>query len=341
MYYKYLHYEPWCYGGGGFSNTLMSIQLGMIIASLTERGLIVYQKNKLHHQRGEFRIQDLIDFQDVTFINEPMNADCDFLPCEQFICYYFENAPNKEFLLNRSAVNLSDYLEYNELKNSAHGSLSYFSFKFYLENKDRIFKNLYKSFSFKNKYTDIAEEIISKFAPVNSMHIRRGDFLHQQPKNVIHSFEDNLELIFYNFAYDPIFVLTNEQDKSFFKKIPNELFFVDQILEKYNLDPIEIGVISILLGSKIENFIGNAGSTFTGIIHQMRKMNNPIGESFKYLHDQYDLCNIDGSNFYSQGQYTWNKLKRSDYNDCLWQKEWPEVALPYGYSFDLQNQFKN
>jgi hypothetical protein len=64
------------------------------------------------------------------------------------------------------------------------------------------------------------------------------------------------------------------------------------------------------------------------MIHQKRKILNPK-EEFKYIMDSYDICNQFGMNLKSQGKYTWNKLKRKNYGDCLWQKEWPECSSEY------------
>jgi hypothetical protein len=72
-----------------------------------------------------------------------------------------------------------------------------------------------------------------------------------------------------------------------------------------------------------ENFVGSLGSTFTGLIHQQRKINNP-SEKFKYLFSKNSTLNRFGEEIKVNGQYTWNQLKLKHWSECNWQREYPE-----------------
>jgi len=72
-----------------------------------------------------------------------------------------------------------------------------------------------------------------------------------------------------------------------------------------------------------ENFLGSLGSTFTGLIHQNRKLNNPKSK-FKYLFSNSSALNRFGEEIKVNGKYTWNQLKLKHWSECNWQREYPE-----------------
>lgn len=139
----------------------------------------------------------------------------------------------------------------------------------------------------------------------NSVHIRRGDFL-TCSNRFVQSPEQILETIKY---FDgKVAIHTDETDENFFNFMNRDYVIVDKIIEELcqPLSNIEKAFISLLVASTSTKFIGNYGSTFSGLIHQMRMLSS-LTEKFVY-----------------SGTYSWN-----GHNDFPWVREYEECGFWY------------
>ena len=108
----------------------------------------------------------------------------------------------------------------------------------------------------------------------------------------------------------------------------NFLFIDDIITDQFAEDFIKLefhdevvfGLISLLILSHSEHFIGTPGSTFSAYIHRLRVHNNKQ-ECFEYMpaKPQYD-------NYVQNGPFSWNGFNCHT-NVKNWWREYPECKL--------------
>lgn len=314
----------WNVYGGGIANQLMSIQVGIILSFLSKRKLILYQNYPLAFSNKGLFINDLFDFN-FDFMKSDINTTSWF-PADFSTCYYHLDKPNEDFIFGRECVNISDYQE-NDIGSSTANTLGYYSFKiFFNDCKKEAVQYLMNNLLPKEKYQFLASKISNELGCKNSIHVRRGDFcqIEHFANNYTASFNTLENTIYNNFYHYPILVHTNEEDEKYFK-CENELIFIDKIIkEKHKeLDDVEVSLISMLIAMRSENFLGSLGSTFTGLIHQNKKLNNPESK-FKYLFSNSSALNRLGEEIKVNGKYTWNQLKLKHWSECNWQREYPE-----------------
>ena len=314
----------WNVYGGGIANQLMSIQVGIILSFLSKRKLTLYQKYPLAFSNKGLFINDLFDFN-FDFMKSDINTTSWF-PADFSTCYYHLDKPNEDFIFGRECVNISDYQE-NDIGSSTANTLGYYSFKiFFNDCKKEAVQYLMNNLLPKEKYQFLARKISDELGCKNSIHVRRGDFcqIEHFANNYTASFNTLENTIYNNFYHYPILVHTNEEDEKYFK-CENELIFIDKIIkEKHKeLDDVEVSLISMLIAMRSEIFLGSLGSTFTGLIHQNKKLNNPESK-FKYLFSNSSALNRLGEEIKVNGKYTWNQLKLKHWSECNWQREYPE-----------------
>jgi hypothetical protein len=247
-------------------------------------------------------------------------------PSDFGVCYYTSSYPSRSFSLDRECVNILDYSNI-DIGSDSPNTLGYYSFKILFDEfKQDAVNYLSNNLRPKEKYLILARNIYSEIGCNNSIHVRRGDFCNLDffAENFTSSFDKFENIIYNNFYQYPILVHTNEEDEKYFK-CENQMIFIDKIIKERNpdLDSVEVGLVSMLIASMSDNFIGSLGSTFTGLIHQARKINNP-SEKFKYLFSEKTILNRLGEEIRVNGQYTWNQLKLRHWSDCNWQREFPE-----------------
>ena len=314
----------WNVYGGGIANQLMSIQVGIILSFLSKRKLTLYQKYPLAFSNKGLFINDLFDFN-FDFMKSDINT-ASWIPADFSTCYYHLDKPNEDFIFGRECVNISDYQE-NDIGSSTANTLGYYSFKiFFNDCKKEAVQYLIDNLLPKEKYQFLARKISDELGCKNSIHVRRGDFcqIEHFANNYTASFNTLENTIYNNFYHYPILVHTNEEDEKYFKS-ENELIFIDKIIkEKHKeLDDVEVSLISMLIAMRSDNFLGSLGSTFTGLIHQNKKLNNPESK-FKYLFSNSSALNRFGEEIKVNGKYTWNQLKLKHWSECNWQREYPE-----------------
>jgi len=319
-----LHWNVYGNGGGGIANQIMSIQVGMMLSFISGRDLILYLDHPLaFSDRGLF-VHDLFDI-DADIVSGSIDR-MQMFPSDFGVCYYSSEKPNDNFALGRDCVNILDYNSI-DIGGDSSNTLGFYSFKNLFDgNKPDYVHNLMKNLRVKEKYWILARNIYNDLGCKYSIHVRRGDFckLDFFAENFTTSLDKFENTIYNNFYHYPILVHTNEEDEKYFK-CENQILFIDKIIKERHpeLDSVEIGLISMLIAMMSERFVGSLGSTFTGLIHQYRKINNP-SETFKYLFSESSVLNRFGEEIKVNGQYTWNQLKLRHWSECNWQREYPE-----------------
>jgi GDP-fucose protein O-fucosyltransferase len=339
---KILHYNLYNDGNIGMCNAMMSIENALIIALLTNRDKIVFYSNeKLYNTNSNKTIFDLFDISfnhEIVYSNE-IDKSIKEIPYEfSDICFYSKDEPSKEFLNNRTnTVDLSTYIDVNEIRTLNNMTLGWYSYLFYLkENRKYIIEYIRDSFKPKKRYLDLCNNYVysikKEYGSFESIHIRRGDYLNvPNTKNKEVDLVKLSESLLSEIDRSSLLLLhTDEEDDSYFNSLKlnfNSLWNIDLELNKYELDKSEKGLVSLLIASHSNNFIGTLYSSFTGFIQRYR-MYNSFKEEFKYLYSQID--GVDLIDFKlkeeSTGSNTWNRILLPDgYKGMsFWFREWPE-----------------
>lgn len=320
-----LHWNVYCGGGIGVGNHIMSIQIGMIIAYLTKRKLILYLNQPVLFSEKQLFITDLFNFQAEIVYGE-IDPSIPKIDADFNICYTAGSLPSYNFTLGRPVVDFFSFKQ-EDIASSTLNTLGWYSFKIFFDDyKKECVEYLKKAITIKDKFVEMANEITPMLDSNYSVLVRRGDFINLDFFKQFTESAENLEYIIYNnFYHYPINIHSDEKDTSFFDVIKNPKNFITNIInEKFpQLDSCETGMVSYVIASKSEKFLGNLGSTFSNLIQQTRKING-LEEHFRYTFSNISVLNRFGEEIKVNGQYTWNQLKLNHWSECNWQREFPE-----------------
>ncbi len=320
-----LHWNVYCGGGCGVGNHIMSIQIGMIIAHLTNRKLILYLTNPVAFSEKNLFITDLFDF-DAKIVYDTISLDIPKIDADFATCYYAGKLPDSDFSIGRPLVDIFSFSQ-PDIASSTLNTLGWYSFKiFFDEYKKDCVEYLKKAIRVKDRFIEMAEAIMPNLESNNSILVRRGDFVNLDFFKQFTGNAEELEYIIYNnFYHYPINIHSEETDEHFFSAIKNPFTLITNVInEKFpNLDKCEAGMVSYVIASKSEKFVGNIGSTFSNLIQQTRKINH-LNESFRYTFSNISVLNRFGEEIKVNGKYTWNQLKLKHWSECNWQREYPE-----------------
>lgn len=192
---------------------------------------------------------DTKDFRDFCHDRTVMELDCD----EQFM--HFENNLFGHFWYHvyPGGENLR-----NKLKDKINRVLRYHQ-KFYY-------------------YADVVKQQLGEF---NSIHVRRNDFLEAREDDIAcmnapEKIVEMVERLPFNDKALPLYIATDEQDRSFFDLLAEKYdvyFYEDfdyEFDDEFEDDDLHIAVLEQTICSQSENFFGTYLSTFSKRINIMR-----------------------------------------------------------------------
>lgn len=179
--------------------------------------------------------------------------------------------------------------------------------------------------TFKEHYQILAKRIAERIGPFKGLHFRLTDHSRNYDYKKI-----TLDYVMQVFNRSDIPLIIASDDKHTVKNLfNNKCVFIDEIIQEQFADEfmnlpfhneVVFGMISLLVMSYSEEFIGTPGSTFSGYIHRLRilkgsnqKINYLPSGNFKNLDDigkpySWNSCNLN------------TKIKS-------WYREWPECKL--------------
>lgn len=351
---KVLHYNLYEKGHVGMCNLVMSVECAVLIAKLTNRDHIVFYGNKdVAYADTPITIFDLYDINfsyEVSDVNE-INQDIPALPCGLHnTCLYHLTKPTDKFVNGRAnVVDLSLYEAVDNFRTLNNETLAFYSYLFYFTPRKRkelldFVKDTVKP---KQKYIDIANGVIASVKAAypsgfNSTSVRRGDYLWiptAANKNV--GGDVLLNTLKANFPINELLMIhTDEVDHSYFKPVADvysNIFYVQDYIRDYysELNNIENGLVSLIVGSHSNKFVGTMYSTYTSYFQRYR-LYNGLNEDFRFLYPQKPSMNLVNGRFKEEiahGTNTWNRIKldESQRQIAFWFREWPECYPNYHY----------
>ena len=335
---KKLHYHIYNNGDVGMCNILMSLENALVIAKLTKRDSITFYLNRKINKSTK----SIFDLYSIDFNIEIVESTTilETIPSLKYelhnSLFYYKETPHKDFVNGReNLLDLSEYEGLEEFRTLNNNTLSFYSYLFYLgEQRDSITNWIKSVLTPKEKYLTLSENISSKYCEINynSLHLRRGDYLNVLGvRNTEISVTDFKEILHSNFDKSTQLVIhTDEVNKDYFIDIVNsyKVIFIDSLisLEHPSLDLVEVGLISLLVASKSNNFVGTMMSTFTSFIQRYR-LYNKNSEDFRFLYPQNKSIRLDRFGRFERepfSEYLWNcsYVPRELKDSSFWFREW-------------------
>jgi len=194
--------------------------------------------------------------------------------------------------------------------------------RFFYDRSQDIDNNLSK-FRFKQEYYDLAEKIAKHYGKFNGTQIRIMPDHHQYYKFTKESLSKGLEQ-FDNNSLPILCSIDNYNNTSINKD--KLILLEDIILGEFLKDfkqltfqhRITVALISALVMSMADDFVGTPFSTFSTMIYQLR--NNKIDEKWKYYPSDDILFNIKDNQ-----PYSWSNYARL--YETGWERDWKESKL--------------
>lgn len=175
---------------------------------------------------------------------------------------------------------------------------------------------------FKDPYVKLAKKIAQSLGSFNGAHVRVMEDHFQY-----YTFNNNKINAGLNFIDNslPIFISVDDFNNPILNNIDKDFFYIHEIIlndfyEDFKDLPysnrVVLGLISSLVMSMANDFVGTPLSTYTAFIHQERHRNNL--PSFKFFPGEFDNINNNDTPF------SWNRYSSNHYS---WQRDWEECYL--------------
>lgn len=336
----------WKIHTAGLINQMMSVETGAGVAFMEKTPIYFYKTNidknrtihpsgfvpqkrrKLYTGTGLPTVFDLISIpNDIKYsineehdLNQGIKKTC--LELSDILGFYYkcdEGSNEKQFAEGRTPIPKEAYKSLHFTK---------YAFAFYSRfffNRPQELDSFFSRLTFQKPYLDLAEKIAKSIGKFRGMHIRLTDHSNKydaSPEN-ISSGQDyfiNTDL--------PLIVSTDDKDKIITQTKIKCTFVDDIITENYAMEfmalpyhnEVVFGLISLLVMSYAEEFVGTPGSTFSSYIHRLR-INRGLDDNLYYI-----KAGRSCDNYKQTGPFSWNGFQMHP-NTKSWWQEWKECRL--------------
>jgi SM-20-related protein len=270
---KYFYHGVYRKGQAGLSNLIMSAELGVVLAYLTDRVLVLAENNTptanvvayegILSNSTPSRITDLLDLPVPWIDGESFNIggrqtlELSHRPSWQSVFYFPPSMSTDTDDFKAFRRDRPDVLTYGaELREvpvlrytggPEYDALAFYSYFFYLdEPSKRSVHALLRRLRPKAGLAQLAEKVAGELKPFNAAHIRRGDFKETYGVTILDRTADHvIEALRPHFdPSDRLVILTDESSDPIFEGIsrayPNHVFLDHFILEKYRADFLDL-----------------------------------------------------------------------------------------------------
>ena len=318
----YIYLKPW---KGGFNNIRMSLELGVALAYLTNRTLVLpptynmYLLEGKSNMRDFFAIENLginaLDFEDfcrslgIAPLEDAVRARSkvlDYNCVEQVM--NFERIPvPKKFKKWREEIRSEDYFDDTQILFLDQNLLGNVDQTIFSSKGTELKKLIAKHVVYRNDIFDLAWNFINYIGDQDyyAIHIRRNDF---QYKDLFISPETLLENIAEVVPVGArLYIATDHRDETFFRPIQQryQVLFYQDIAEKLNLPTFNVNWIPIieqLICTRAIRFVGMKQSTLSSYVYRLRGYMSDIQDKNYYINtEKYSAahqCSFEEENNY-------------------------------------------
>ena len=252
----------------------------------------------------------------VTFTNDENNIDS-LCGCNIVLSGNPYNTQDfKDFVGRRKLFYLNFPDKFIHFEENLFGSFWYHIYPGNSFKRDELKRKINKSFRYKKKFYDLAENVIKKISKYNALHVRRGDFLYSMSNDYLDSVNDGekiLEKILPIIPNNiPLYISTDETNLDFFEPLKKfyKIYFYKDF--DYDLDNLERAVLEQVICANSNNFHGSWLSTYTKRINVMRGCEGkyaPDWRAYNYNPPVSEIPKFDTPfpwNFRDDGRWHWN-----------------------------------
>jgi hypothetical protein len=281
-------------------------------------------EDKLKFDENNPDLRDLMDYDypnvefhgNDLFLRDRLNSN--IVNIQQSYVNCTDQRENEDlFSMGRSLVKLDE-----NKNNILTVNLMWYSKFFFNRTKD-IDQRL-SSVRFKKEYYDLAKKIKNYIGDFNGAHVRtmidHYKYFRFTPENLnqgLNSFNDNSLPIYISVDdFNNPLLDTIEKDVKFVHEIILNEFYEDFKNLTYH-DNNVLGLISALVMSMANDFVGSLRSTYTIFIHQERCVNDL--PSFKYFGNPFPTYDVNHL------PYSWNSVNNEW--GLTWDRDWKECKL--------------
>ena len=305
----YFYLKPY---PGGFNNIRMSLELGICLAYLTNRTLVLPRAYRMYLLEGKSDFSNFFDLRQpgIKLLSMPefcalkdleqseeairkISTVLDFATSE--IVLNFEKVPvPQKFRRKREVLNSEDLFGEEEVIYLDKNLLGSFEQLIYTSYASELKKLVAKHVVYRNDIFDLAWQFINYIGDRTyyAMHVRRNDFQYK------HLFISTSEILRHLTGIIPpgstLYIATDHPDKSFFGPLGEsyEVIFYDDIADKLELEEFDVNWIPIVeqfLCTRALRFVGMPLSTLSSYIFRMRGYMDDIEDKGFYLNGKaYD-----------------------------------------------------
>ena len=181
-----------------------------------------------------------------------------------------------------------------------------------------------RSVRFVDEYEELAGFIAKQIGPFDGIHARGTDFAQS-----IYQIQENEFVDAARSLPGKPLVLSSDESLKFAQMckdvefLPAEQVILGEFRHEFEsltiANEVTLGLISMLLMTHSEMFIGTPKSTFSNYIH--RRINQRLGGAYNWL-------NMGSEPLRKGSHYSWNMYPEIGIDDKAWQMEWPESIMP-------------
>ncbi len=320
---KYLKYPIYRHGSTGFSNLVMSLELGVVMSALLDRVLILegnatpianiveYDSDTVSN-RNPGKVTDYFDLP-VPWLDEehaclngmPAESICGEAFWDVAFCYPPEHRNHSDlasFLGKRkTAFTVTEQMQDVPVLSLDSGpgadTLGFYSYFFFLDDAHRDFAlSTLKRMQPKEPYAGLAAKVADDLGDFNAVHIRRGDFKTTMGKTVLgRTSREAIDAMDIHFSRDHLLVIvTDERDDPFIADVAatysRHVFIDHHILENYRQEFADLPLHDSLALAFLSQLVAGRSKDFIGTMTstftamiQRYRGSNGLNEPFKFL----------------------------------------------------------
>lgn len=322
---RFLRFDIYEDGHVGFFNNLMSLELSVGLCVLSNRRLLLNMPLKpVFNSENRLTLLDLVELAYPYQTGSFNELESELLPD-----------------LHAHQIGVGDLQQFDDcpvISNCNSNTLGYYSYV--LPSDMRVIFACNYLLTIKETYRRAASSIVSHlrqhYGQFASVHIRRADFLKVHNRTGTVTPEEMASAMRCHVPQDCFLLIhSDEMDPPYFAPIvscyPKHCLIDIALFREFfphTMDSAEIGIVSALIASESDIFLGTMFSTFTGYIHRKRLLNGKNG-AFLYLYNQRPggIEFRDGRILENGGTGpTWERIAMPCdlYSSCFWWREWPE-----------------
>tara|TARA_Y100001973_G_C5198344_1_gene335845 strand:+ start:1141 stop:2997 length:1857 start_codon:yes stop_codon:yes gene_type:complete len=236
--------------------------------------------------------------------------------CDVCNVNHFPDVDFLDFAQNRGSRNIGSIdTKFLHFENNLFG---HYWYNFYPGNtieRNKLKRKINNCFRFSDRFYKLSEKVKEKIGNYNAVHIRRNDFLYVRPED-LEPVSDSTKLLDRLYAFfnvkDPLYISTDEKDKSFFDEVRKkyDVYFYDDF--DYDLNDLDTAVLEQVICSQAEFFMGTYLSTFTKRINVMRGLEAKNAEDdmginhFPFENNRQDIITSNPWKLNQTRNWEWN-----------------------------------